>query len=338
MRMVFASIALLHAVFAAGQPQLAVTATTIEAIRNYPYFFRGRPVTVIGTVSRDGDRLSVRSDTGTLDLESDKSIAEGRRELRGLMTRNLTLRVTEATTPGLVAEAVTPPLRAVVMEPAAYVGQTITVVGQFRGRNLFADLPENPIGRGDFVLRAGDAAVWVTGILPRVKDVSLNPSRRQDAGQWLAITGLVRYGRGLVWLEAAAIALAPPPETTAAVAVTVPVPPPVPLEVFFSAPVRGEADVPVDTRIRIQFSDEIDPASLADRIRISQPGSKPLRFDVRYDAATRAIEIAPTQPFERFREVTVELLEGIKSVEGGVLKPWALTFTTGQSYGTILNP
>src|SRR5687768_18466014 len=38
----------------------------------------------------------------------------------------------------------TPSLRALALEPWKFTGQTVTVVGQFRGRNLFGDLPDAP--------------------------------------------------------------------------------------------------------------------------------------------------------------------------------------------------
>jgi hypothetical protein len=117
--------------------------------------------------------------------------------------------------------------------------------------------------------------------------------------------------------------------------------PPLPLDVDFSAPVEGEADVRLDARIRLQFSRDVKPESLEDRIRISysltdsvergeaQPPALAFSFD--YDTGTRALELRPTQPLERFREVKVELLEGIAGIDGSVLRPWTLRFSTGGS-------
>lgn len=117
--------------------------------------------------------------------------------------------------------------------------------------------------------------------------------------------------------------------------------PPLPLEIDFSVPVEGEADVRVDTRIRLQFSRDLDARSLDDRIRISysaadsaergeaQPPA--VTFTVVYDPGARVVEITPAQPLERFREVTVDLLEGIVGSDGSVLRPWRLRFATGGS-------
>ena len=116
---------------------------------------------------------------------------------------------------------------------------------------------------------------------------------------------------------------------------------PLPLEVTFSAPTEGEADVRLDTTVRIQFSRDVDVRSFDERIRLSysveesaergeaQPPAA--TFTIRYRAPSRALEIVPTRPLERFRHVTVELLDGIVGTDGSVLRPWTLHFATGGS-------
>jgi hypothetical protein len=123
--------------------------------------------------------------------------------------------------------------------------------------------------------------------------------------------------------------------------VEIAVPPPLPLEVNFSVPVEGEADVRLNTRIRLQFSREVNAASLRDRIRLSysttdsaergevQPPA--LAFTTSYDAGSHVLEIRPTQSLERFRPVRLDLLEGIVGTDGSALHPWSLRFTTGGS-------
>jgi hypothetical protein len=115
--------------------------------------------------------------------------------------------------------------------------------------------------------------------------------------------------------------------------------PPLPLDVDFSTPVEGEADVRLDTTIRIQFSRNADPASFSDRIRLSyskeesaergeaQPPA--VSFTTSYASQTHVLEIKPRQPLERFRQVKVELLQGIVGTDGSALKPWTLRFRTG---------
>ena len=56
-----------------------------------------------------------------------------------------------------------------------------------------------------------------------------------------------------------------------------------------------------------------------------------LTFATNYTPANRALEIRPTQPWAPFRVVKVEFLEGVKGTDGGPLKPFTLTFTTGGS-------
>ena len=54
-------------------------------------------------------------------------------------------------------------------------------------------------------------------------------------------------------------------------------------------------------------------------------------FATSYTKENRALEIRPSQPWERFRTVKVEFLEGIKGPDGGPMAPFTLTFTTGGS-------
>jgi hypothetical protein len=122
--------------------------------------------------------------------------------------------------------------------------------------------------------------------------------------------------------------------------VEVPVPP-LPLEVQFSTPVEAETDVRLDTRIRIQFSRDVAPASLQDRVRVTysqtdsaergepQPPSVEVTFQ--YNAENHSVEITPARPLERFRNVRVELLKGITGIDGSVLRGWTLNFATGGS-------
>ena len=76
-----------------------------------------------------------------------------------------------------------PPLRAVAMEPARFEGQNITIVGQFRGRNLFGDLPEAPAqNRYQFVLRSSDAALWVMGVQPQRQGIQFRSGQAHRLG------------------------------------------------------------------------------------------------------------------------------------------------------------
>jgi hypothetical protein len=115
----------------------------------------------------------------------------------------------------------------------------------------------------------------------------------------------------------------------------------VPVEVEFSEPRQAAADVRLDTRIRIHFSRDVSPASLENRVRVtySQVDSRErgeaqpprVEFATDYDGRSRVLEICPSQRLERFRQIKVDLLEGIVGADGAALKPWTLTFTTGGS-------
>ena len=237
-----------------------------------------------------------------------------------------------------------PSIRALVLDPSRYVAQKITVTGEFRGSNLYADLPKAPVGgKWDFVLRSANAAVWVTGLRPRGRGFDLDPRARVDTGRVLEVTGVARTKEGLVWLEATAIAApaitAVQPGDEPAEADPTPPPPPMPPpSVIFSLPIEGETDVSPAAPVRIQLSRNLDRETLKDRIRLSyataapagMPQAPSIAFTIAYNAADRIIEVRFTKPLDSYRTVKVELLEGIVGADGQPLKPWTLTFTTGS--------
>jgi hypothetical protein len=237
----------------------------------------------------------------------------------------------------------TPSIRAIVLHPSRYIDQKVTVTGQFGGRNLFGDLPDSPgKSRYDFVLRSADAAIWISGQQPKGKGFNFSLDSRLDSGRWLEITGTVRAGRGLQWLEVAndGIQLGKAP-TEAPVVDTEPIrvsaaPPP---EVVFSAPTQDETDVSMGSTVRIQFSREIDQTTLRGNIRVryldaqtaerGEPTTPTAEFTMQYTGATRVLELKFTKPLERFRTVHVELGAGILGTDKQPLKPWVLSFDVG---------
>lgn len=362
---------LLVVVGALGAQPPVRRATTVEAVRTYPGFFNGQTVAVIGTVIRHGTDLTLTTDTGSLRLAGRELPDEGLAEVRGvvydigrmnnddprlvsldireLITRaygerwprpgeELVLHVSRSDAPAAPASATAPSIRAVALAPLQYVDQRITLVGQFRGRNLYGDLPEAPTSeRFDFVIRAADAAVWVTNVRPRGKGFTFDTTRRVDTGRWVRVTGAMRQARGLVWMEGATIDLADAPGDEPPEAATPP-PPPAPLQVLFSAPSAGEPDVRPDAIIRMQFSRDVDPASLKDRIRLSYVGPAandptaappgPVALTFSYTPATRGLDIRPAAPLLPLRQVVLELLDGIHGPDGALLGPVTLAFTT----------
>jgi hypothetical protein len=236
-----------------------------------------------------------------------------------------------------------PSLREIAMNPTAHVGQKVRVAGQFRGRNLYGDAPQGPgLSQWDFVLRSADAAVWITGLRPRGRGFNLDVGARVDTGTWLETIGIVREGKGLVWIEGQQIALTKPTlETRNAEVPPIPQmgPPP---EVIFTDPDEGEIDVPLKAPIRLQFSREMNPATFkgnvrwtfttADAVNVGSgtPREADRMADFKYDAAKRALEIRlPLDDSASYRTVIVQLADGIAASDGATLKPWQLTFAYG---------
>ena len=74
------------------------------------------------------------------------------------------------------------PYARIALEPWKYDRQKVTVTGNFRGRNLFGDLPGAPgNSRYDFVLRGVEGAIWVTDLRPRGSGFELDVNRRVDS-------------------------------------------------------------------------------------------------------------------------------------------------------------
>ena len=227
------------------------------------------------------------------------------------------------------------------LEPERYDGQTVTVSGRFRGRNLFGDQPDAPgTSRWDFVLQSADASIWVVNRRPRGDGFQLDVEARVDTGKMLEIVGPVRVERHLVMIEATAIRLskataeAPPSEPVARVPTIGPAP-----EVVFSTPLPDETDVSLATTVRIQFSRDIAPASLQGKVKVGyqqsqaeergEPQAPPIGFASVYQEGQRVLEIKFTRPLDRFRVVRIELVDGITATDGAPFKPWSLTFTLG---------
>ena len=354
-------------------------ATNIETILAYPGFFHGRPILIVGTVSSkpNGD-LVVGDEAASVRLIFKGNAPDGLDELRGefwdvgrmkpddprlsktLKTAfridpeaawprpgEMTAIVATGVTPASIATA--PSIRSIVLSPSRYLDQKVTISGQYEGRNLLGDLPDTPAkSRYDFVLHSADAAIWVVNMRPRAKDqgrdVELSLDARIDTGRWLQVSGKIVRGRGLQWLDADAGSLAfvkPPTETDAEEEPAIRVPAAPAPEVIFSAPTEDEADVSMNTTVRIQFSRDIDAATLKNHIHVrylteqsaerGEPVTPTAEFTFQYLPANRVLEIKFAKPLERFRTVKVDLLEGIVGTDQQPLKPWTLSFGVGGS-------
>lgn len=347
----------------------------MAALVAYPLFFHGQPIRVRGTI-RTSDH-EVRLASGAADVlvagaisgagavadapvdVSGTFVDVGRFEpgdprLRGVGVAAQWQQRTSRTWPGpgellvVLADAVlpaesfpAPSVRALALDPLRYEEAHVTVVGRFRGRNLYADQPDGPgRSRWDFVLQSGEASVWVVGRRPRGDGFSLDVNARVDTGRWLEVSGTVRFDRGLVFLEGADLRAVAAPEAAAPSepAAVVPVRGPSP-EVLFSVPTADQTDVAPTSSVRIQFSRDLDPDSFAGQVRVGyvaaqsaergEPQPPAVTFTTAYNAGQRVLEIRFDRALDRFRVVRVELGEGIRATDGTALAPWTLTFTTG---------
>lgn len=99
-------------------------------------------------------------------------------------------------------------LEEVLAQSEAAAGRLVRIVGQFRGRNLFGDLPaSSQRNTSDWVLKEGEHAVWVTGKKPQGKGWRLDAGLKSDARWWLEVVGSVEVVGGVVYVRAKRVSL-----------------------------------------------------------------------------------------------------------------------------------
>ncbi len=217
-------------------------------------------------------------------------------------------------------------LEALAARPQRYVGAMVSVSGEFRGQNLFGDLPMSTRRRlGDWVIRDGSNAVWVTGKDPRGDGWRLDSTLRRDTGKWLEVIGRVEIWKDVVYVRARSVALGRPPAEAVAPAPIVPPRPPEPPAIVFSLPLDGEAGIPVGTRFAVQFSKDMDEASFAGHLVLRYANARGLasfgQLKTTYDSGRRALTVDPGDALHPGQEVELVLLAGIKDVDGMTLVP-----------------
>jgi hypothetical protein len=221
----------------------------------------------------------------------------------------------------------TVPLEEIVTKGQRYDGKMVTVLGQFRGENLFGDLPSASRRRSsDWVLKEDVYAVWVTGKKTKGPGWSLDPSLRRDSGKWIQVTGRVLVGEKAVTIEATDVVLSKAPSARPQAQAQPPPPPPPrpkkPPVVVFSLPLDGERDVPPDGVFEVQFSKDMDEPSFKDRVAFRyagrpQPGDNSLdAMRVTYDGGLRTLRIDPGDLLRPGRVVELILLPGIVDLDG----------------------
>jgi len=229
-----------------------------------------------------------------------------------------------------------PTIRSIALAPEQFDNREVTLIGRFRGRNLFGDLPQGVAkSKWDFVLQSADAAIWITGLRPKGKDFDLDPSAHVDTGKWLEVKGTVQRDVNAVWIAAESIRPTTAPAEGPVEVAGPPIPTEPPPTVIFSAPLADDTDFATAGRIRIQFSRDMKADSFRDRVRIryggtTPPPGAPPGFTVTYNDGNRSIEIRFKEPLAAFQPVVVELTSGIVAIDNQPLQPWTLKFTTGQ--------
>jgi hypothetical protein len=219
-------------------------------------------------------------------------------------------------------------LEDLVTKPDRHDGKTVTVRGQFRGENLFGDLPSASRERSsDWVLKDDVFAVWVSGKKAKGPGWTLDARMRRDTGKWLQVTGRVRVKGPVVTIQAMDVVLskAAPSANPQTQAQAPPPPPPRPKKppvVVFSLPLDGEREVPPDGTFRVQFSKDMDEPSFKDRVAFRyagrpQPGDNSLdAMRVTYDGGLRTLQVDPGDLLRPGRVVELLLLPGIVDLDG----------------------
>ena len=108
-----------------------------------------------------------------------------------------------------------PGLADVIADPGSMAGREVRIVGQFRGRNLFGDLPaESQRSTSDWVLKEGERAVWVTGKKPQGKGWRLDLEVKTETRWWLEVVGSAEVAGSVVYVRAKRVSLTTAPAGT----------------------------------------------------------------------------------------------------------------------------
>ena len=99
--------------------------------------------------------------------------------------------------------------------PDDFEGQTMTILGQFCGANLYGDLPTSSRrGASDWVLRDGTAAVWIRGKEPKGEGWQLDTHSESESRWWIEATGKVQVEGGIAYLKAKTLTLRRAPRSS----------------------------------------------------------------------------------------------------------------------------
>jgi hypothetical protein len=227
--------------------------------------------------------------------------------------------------PTIFGEATAMKLPELIADPEAVKGRLVRVAGQFRGRNLYGDLPTPSFRhRLDWVLKDNRAAVWVTGRPPQGRDFKLEPDVQDDARPWLEVVGRAVMRDGQVVVHAQKVALVPTPSAARVKAVRLATGSNVHPVVVFTLPLDGDR-IRSDARFVLQFNKYMDDDSFSGHVLLRYADSSAASgfetMRLAYDEGKRAVVIDPGVAFEPGRRVECVLLPGIVDADGLALVP-----------------
>jgi hypothetical protein len=210
------------------------------------------------------------------------------------------------------AEVRTATIRDLVQRPTDFAGQTVRVVGRFRGHDVDRSLPP-PRPRGAWAIKAGRHAIWVTGHKPSGRGFTLHPELEADTHKWLEVVGRIEVQDGACRLRASAVGLSAPLSFVGFGKRLVGALQP---EVVFTLPLADGDPVATDARFLVQFNAYMDEDSFEGRVRLryadvpGQPGElRRMRFT--YDDVRRTLIVEPGEPLRAGATVELLLLAGI---------------------------
>jgi hypothetical protein len=204
-------------------------------------------------------------------------------------------------------------------------GKNVRVIGKYRGRNLFGDLPARSVkDTDDWVIKDDVYAVWITGKKPKGSGWELDLSLKRDTNKWIEVVGRPETIGGVTYIRALQVALSAPPRVAAEVAAPTPPPPrpKVPPVVVFSLPLDGERDVPSTGIFKVQFSKDMNEDSFRGRVIFRYagprlPGDREfVGVKLGYEGGRRALVIDPGDVLRPGRVVEIRLLPGIVDLDG----------------------
>jgi hypothetical protein len=210
-------------------------------------------------------------------------------------------------------------IRDLVERPTEFAGQTVRVVGRFRGANLEHDLPA-PRPRSAWVLKSARYAIWVTGHGPTGRGFALRSDLEADTHKWLEVVGRLEQKSGLTVLRASSVGLSAPMAGLGLRRRLLTSKQP---DVVFTLPLAGADPVPPDARFLVQFSTYMDDESFDGRVRLryGDTASDLPRFHWIYDDVRRTLVVEPGERLRAGATLELQLLPGITDAFDVALGP-----------------